>query len=81
VKYIFAGHTNRRLRAVSIEHNYGMYTAVCDICDTEIEPPLKDFYATVNLKKRSGWKSRKTGKYDENGEPVWEDLCPDCQNN
>ena len=57
---------------MSIEKNYGMYTAVCDICDTELSP-LSDFQLAVESRKKAGWKSHK----DENGE--WADYCPDCQ--
>lgn len=52
---------------MSIEKDYDIYIAVCDI------GPFEDFYDAVDAKKAAGWRSRK----DAHGE--WIDLCPACQ--
>ena len=67
-KYIF----RRREKTMSIEKDYDIYIAVCDICGDDIGP-FEDFYDAVGAKKAAGWRSRK----DAHGE--WIDLCPACQ--
>lgn len=57
---------------MSIEKDYDIYIAVCDICGDDIGP-FEDFYNAVDAKKAAGWRSRK----DAHGE--WIDLCPACQ--
>lgn len=56
---------------MSIEKDYDIYIAVCDICGDDIGP-FEDFYDAVDAKKAAGWRSRK----DAHGE--WIDLCPAC---
>jgi hypothetical protein len=56
----------------NIDSYYYEYTPVCDVCGNELCSE-SDFYAAVNAKKESGWRSRKVG-----GE--WADTCEDCQN-
>ena len=62
----------RREKTMSIEKDYDIYIAVCDICGDDIGP-FEDFYDAVDAKKAAGWRSRK----DAHGE--WIDLCPACQ--
>lgn len=57
---------------MSIEKDFGFYTAVCDNCGEEMSG-FDDFYDAVDGKKAAGWRSKK----DERGE--WIDLCPACQ--
>ena len=57
---------------MSIEKDYDIYIAVCDICGDDIGP-FEDFYDAVDAKRAAGWRSRK----DAHGE--WLDLCPACQ--
>lgn len=59
-------------KTMSIEKDYDIYIAVCDICGDDIGP-FEDFYDAVDAKKAAGWRSRK----DAHGE--WIDLCPACQ--
>lgn len=62
---------------MSIEKDYDIYIAVCDICGDDIcgddIGPFEDFYDAVDAKRAAGWRSRK----DAHGE--WLDLCPACQ--
>lgn len=53
---------------MSIEKDYDIYIAVCDICGDDIGP-FEDFYDAVDAKKAAGWRSRK----DAHGE--WIDLA------
>lgn len=43
---------------MSIEKDYDIYVAVCDICGDDIGP-FEDFYDAVDAKKAAGWRSRK----------------------
>ena len=43
---------------MSIEKDYDIYIAVCDICGDDIGP-FEDFYDAVDAKKAAGWRSRK----------------------
>lgn len=54
---------------MSIEKDYDIYIALCDICGDDIGP-FEDFYDAVDAKKAAGWRSRK----DAHGE--WLDICP-----
>lgn len=63
---------------MSIEKNLGLFTPLCDICG-EMGSPMRTFMDAVNQKKENGWKSQKTGEYDEYGKPIWEDVCKECQ--
>lgn len=48
---------------MSIEKDYDIYIAVCDICGDDIGP-FEDFYDAVDAKKAAGWRSRKDAHGD-----------------